>query len=212
MSLETRASTPRPGASSVAAASSCAQFCAFLSANQCTVVHDRACIYASTWRRGPCVAHLRCGRSTQLRIASINDLPTKRGSASITGCWVAVPLARGCGACRPGPTYSQNSRSAVPAAGRRRRCRVRRCCAGHDGGVASESRCGYRPSNERREQSRPQAADGYPDFGMTFGNPDFVSYAQAYGIAGSRVERAESLVPTLEAAFVRGGVYATSSS
>jgi acetolactate synthase I/II/III large subunit len=43
-------------------------------------------------------------------------------------------------------------------------------------------------------------------FGMTFGNPDFVSYTQAYGIAGSRVERVESLVPTLEAAFVRGGV------
>jgi acetolactate synthase I/II/III large subunit len=34
----------------------------------------------------------------------------------------------------------------------------------------------------------------------------FVSNAQAYGIAGSRVERAESLVPTLQAAFVRGGV------
>ena len=30
---------------------------AFLSANQCTVVHDRACIHASTWRRGPCEAH-----------------------------------------------------------------------------------------------------------------------------------------------------------
>jgi thiamine pyrophosphate-dependent acetolactate synthase large subunit-like protein len=41
---------------------------------------------------------------------------------------------------------------------------------------------------------------------MTFGNPDFVSYTQAYGIAGSRVERVEGLVPTLEAAFVRGGV------
>jgi hypothetical protein len=102
---------------------------AFLSANQCTVVHDRACIYASTWRRGPCEAHLRCGRSTQLRIASINDLPTKRASASITGCWVAVPLARGCGACRPGrsprlrPTRTcQNKKvSSQPPSARRRR-------------------------------------------------------------------------------------------
>ena len=33
-----------------------------------------------------------------------------------------------------------------------------------------------------------QAADGYPDFGMTFGNPDFVAYANAYGVKGSRVE------------------------
>ena len=33
-----------------------------------------------------------------------------------------------------------------------------------------------------------QAADGFPDFGMTFGNPDFVAYARAYGAKGSRVE------------------------
>jgi hypothetical protein len=32
-----------------------------------------------------------------------------------------------------------------------------------------------------------QAADGYPDFGMTFGNPDLVAYAKSYGINGSRV-------------------------
>jgi acetolactate synthase-1/2/3 large subunit len=51
-----------------------------------------------------------------------------------------------------------------------------------------------------------QATDGYPDFGMKFGNPDFVAYAQAYGINGSRVDSAEGLVPTLEAAFAAGGV------
>jgi acetolactate synthase-1/2/3 large subunit len=51
-----------------------------------------------------------------------------------------------------------------------------------------------------------QATDGYPDFGMTFGNPDFVAYAKAYGINGSRVDSAEGLVPTLEAAFAAGGV------
>jgi acetolactate synthase-1/2/3 large subunit len=52
-----------------------------------------------------------------------------------------------------------------------------------------------------------QAADGFPDFGMTFGNPDFVAYANAYGVRGSRVESADGLVPTLEAAFTGGGVH-----
>ena len=33
-----------------------------------------------------------------------------------------------------------------------------------------------------------QAADGFADFGMTFGNPDFVAYAKAYHVKGSRVE------------------------
>ena len=51
-----------------------------------------------------------------------------------------------------------------------------------------------------------QAADGYPDFGMTFGNPDFVVYANSYGIKGARVESADGLAPALEAAFAAGGV------
>ncbi len=51
-----------------------------------------------------------------------------------------------------------------------------------------------------------QAADGFPDFGMTFGNPDFVAYANAYGARGSRVESADALVPTIETAFAGGGV------
>jgi acetolactate synthase-1/2/3 large subunit len=51
-----------------------------------------------------------------------------------------------------------------------------------------------------------QAVDGYPDFGMTFNNPDFVAYAAAYGATGSRVEGPDELAPILEAAFSRGGV------
>src|SRR6059058_1275154 len=43
-----------------------------------------------------------------------------------------------------------------------------------------------------------QAADGFPDFGLTFGNPDFVKYAESYGAKGSRVESTDSLIPTLE--------------
>jgi len=52
-----------------------------------------------------------------------------------------------------------------------------------------------------------QAADGFPDFGLTFGNPDFVAYAESFGIKGSRVESADALAPALEAAFAGGGVH-----
>ncbi len=52
-----------------------------------------------------------------------------------------------------------------------------------------------------------QAVDGYSDFGLTFGNPDFVAYAKAYGVKGSRVEGPDDLVPTLEAAFAGGGIH-----
>jgi acetolactate synthase-1/2/3 large subunit len=52
-----------------------------------------------------------------------------------------------------------------------------------------------------------QSVDGFADFGMTFGNPDFVKYAEAYGAKGHRVGATEDLVPTLEAAFRAGGVH-----
>ncbi|MBW0000772.1 MAG: acetolactate synthase large subunit [Verrucomicrobia bacterium] len=52
-----------------------------------------------------------------------------------------------------------------------------------------------------------QAVDDFPDWGLTFGNPDFVKYAEAYGARGSRVEKADGLVPALEAAFNAGGVH-----
>src|SRR5476651_821058 len=51
-----------------------------------------------------------------------------------------------------------------------------------------------------------QAVDNFPDWGLTFGNPDFVKYADAYGAKGRRVESADALAPTLEAAFREGGV------
>jgi acetolactate synthase I/II/III large subunit len=51
-----------------------------------------------------------------------------------------------------------------------------------------------------------QAADGFPDFGMTFGNPDFALYAQAYGAQGRHLTDVGQLVKTLEAAFQAGGV------
>jgi len=52
-----------------------------------------------------------------------------------------------------------------------------------------------------------QAVDDFPDFGLTFGNPDFVKYAEAYGATGWRVESTEGLASTLRAAFDAGGVH-----
>lgn len=52
-----------------------------------------------------------------------------------------------------------------------------------------------------------QSVDGFPDFGMTFGNPDFVRYAESYGAKGSRISAVEDLVPVLDAAFAGGGVH-----
>ncbi len=52
-----------------------------------------------------------------------------------------------------------------------------------------------------------QAVDRFPDFGMTFTNPDFVKYAESYGAKGTRVGEARQLRPALEAAFAGGGVH-----
>ena len=52
-----------------------------------------------------------------------------------------------------------------------------------------------------------QAVDKFPDFGLTFGNPDFVKYAEAYGAKGARVEATDDLIRTLDAAFKAGGVH-----
>jgi acetolactate synthase I/II/III large subunit len=52
-----------------------------------------------------------------------------------------------------------------------------------------------------------QSAMGFTDFGLSFNNPDFVGYAEAYGAKGVRVVSADQLVEKLEAAFVAGGVH-----
>ncbi len=51
-----------------------------------------------------------------------------------------------------------------------------------------------------------QAVDNFADWGLAFGNPDFVKYAEAYGATGRSVDSAEGLAPALEAAFDEGGV------
>ncbi|RDJ02301.1 acetolactate synthase large subunit [Rhizobium grahamii] len=52
-----------------------------------------------------------------------------------------------------------------------------------------------------------QAVDEFPDFGMTFGNPDFVKYAQSYGAKGTRVDDISQFKQALEDAFSGGGVH-----
>ncbi|QYA16600.1 acetolactate synthase large subunit [Rhizobium sp. AB2/73] len=52
-----------------------------------------------------------------------------------------------------------------------------------------------------------QAVDEFPDFGMTFGNPDFVRYAQSYGAKGTRVDDIGQFKQALEDAFSGGGVH-----
>ena len=52
-----------------------------------------------------------------------------------------------------------------------------------------------------------QEAEGFADYGLSFGNPDFVKYAEAYGARGVRVHATDELCPALEAAFQAGGVH-----
>jgi acetolactate synthase-1/2/3 large subunit len=52
-----------------------------------------------------------------------------------------------------------------------------------------------------------QALDGFADWGLQFNNPDFATYARAYGASGRHVRSAAELVPALEDAFTAGGVH-----
>lgn len=52
-----------------------------------------------------------------------------------------------------------------------------------------------------------QAVDDFADWGLTFGNPDFIRYAEAYGAKGARVGATDDLISTLDAAFEAGGVH-----
>ena len=52
-----------------------------------------------------------------------------------------------------------------------------------------------------------QAHADLPDWGLDFGNPDFVKYAMSYGAAGHRVEATEEFLPILERCYEAGGVH-----
>jgi len=51
-----------------------------------------------------------------------------------------------------------------------------------------------------------QADMDLPDFGLQFGNPDFVAYAEAYGARGHRADSVESLEALLAETLARPGV------
>lgn len=48
---------------------------------------------------------------------------------------------------------------------------------------------------------------GFPDFGLEFGNPDFVKYAESYNARGHRIEKTEDFAPRLQQCFDEGGVH-----
>ncbi len=52
-----------------------------------------------------------------------------------------------------------------------------------------------------------QANMGFEDWGLTYGNPDFVKYAESYGAIGHRVESAESFPALLEHCLNTDGVH-----
>ncbi|BAP41607.1 acetolactate synthase large subunit [Pseudomonas sp. 21LCFQ02] len=52
-----------------------------------------------------------------------------------------------------------------------------------------------------------QANMGFTDFGLDYGNPDFVKYAEAYGAFGHRVESAAEFLPLLEKCISTPGVH-----
>ncbi|UVJ46200.1 acetolactate synthase large subunit [Pseudomonas sp. LS1212] len=52
-----------------------------------------------------------------------------------------------------------------------------------------------------------QSQMGFTDFGLDYGNPDFVMYAQSYGAKGHRVESAEAFLPLLERCMAEPGVH-----
>jgi acetolactate synthase-1/2/3 large subunit len=52
-----------------------------------------------------------------------------------------------------------------------------------------------------------QANMGFKDWGLTYGNPDFVKYAESYGAKGHRVESAEQLPELLKQCLDTPGVH-----
>lgn len=52
-----------------------------------------------------------------------------------------------------------------------------------------------------------QANMGFEDFGLDYGNPDFVQYARSYGAHGHRVATADGLLPLLEQCLNSPGVH-----
>lgn len=52
-----------------------------------------------------------------------------------------------------------------------------------------------------------QGGMGFKNFGLDFGNPDFVKYSESYGAKGCRVKKSGELAPMIKEAIKTGGVY-----
>ena len=52
-----------------------------------------------------------------------------------------------------------------------------------------------------------QSDAGFKNYGLDFGNPDFVKYAEAYGASGHRIERTDDFRRVLEECTSAGGVH-----
>ena len=52
-----------------------------------------------------------------------------------------------------------------------------------------------------------QAGMGFPDFGLDYGNPDFVKYAEAYGAHGHRLQATDQLPALLDECLNSPGVH-----
>ena len=52
-----------------------------------------------------------------------------------------------------------------------------------------------------------QAHMEFDNFGLDYGNPDFVTYAQSYGAKGHRVTATEELAPLMRRCIVEPGVH-----
>ena len=48
---------------------------------------------------------------------------------------------------------------------------------------------------------------GFDDYGLDYGNPDFVKYAESYGAKGHRVNSASELLPLLERCHAESAVH-----
>ncbi|MCA9178697.1 MAG: acetolactate synthase large subunit [Planctomycetales bacterium] len=48
---------------------------------------------------------------------------------------------------------------------------------------------------------------GFADYGLDFGNPDFVRFADVHGAAGHSLDAADRLIPLIHEAFAAGGVH-----
>ena len=52
-----------------------------------------------------------------------------------------------------------------------------------------------------------QEGMGLADFGLEYGNPDFIKFTESFGAKGHRVTHADELIPILESCFTSGGVH-----